>query len=257
MRELLVAGRRRVREVLFAAELDDADILDDIRELCVARRVPLRELSRTRFDASTATQSAQGVMARAQELPEHSLDDLVRTRRNGPRPFLIALDGVTDPGNLGALLRSAEGSGVTGVVVPRHRAVHVTPAVTKSAAGAVEYVRIALVGGLPTAISQLNEAGVWTIGLDGAADTSLYSLPLGDQPVCLVFGAEGKGLSRLVRERCSQLAAIPLGGQLNSLNVSAAAAVACFEIARQRADASVVAERAAATSAAAPAISEG
>jgi len=154
----------------------------------------------------------------------------------------VALDGVTDPGNLGALLRSAEGSGVTGVILPRHRAVHVTPAVTKAAAGAVEYVRIALVGGLPTAIGQLNDAGVWTIGLDGSVPTSLYSLPLGDQPVCLVFGAEGKGLSRLVRERCSQLAAIPLGGQLNSLNVAAAAAVACFEIARQRhADAATVA----------------
>ncbi|MEZ5231321.1 MAG: 23S rRNA (guanosine(2251)-2'-O)-methyltransferase RlmB [Acidimicrobiales bacterium] len=235
VRELLVAGRRRVRDVVMAAELDDAPILEDIRELCVARRVPLREVSRTKFDALTATQSAQGVFARAQELPEHNLDDLLRTRRGGRPPFLIALDGVTDPGNLGALLRSAEGSGVTGVIVPRHRAVHVTPAVTKAAAGAVEYVRIALVGGLPTALKQLNDAGVWTVGLDGAAETSLYSLPLSDQPVCLVFGAEGKGLSRLVRERCSQLAAIPLGGQLNSLNVAAATAVACFEIARQRA----------------------
>lgn len=230
-----MAGRRRVRDVVMAAELDDAPILEDIRELCVARRVPLREVSRTKFDALTATQSAQGVFARAQELPEHNLDDLLRTRRGGRPPFLIALDGVTDPGNLGALLRSAEGSGVTGVIVPRHRAVHVTPAVTKAAAGAVEYVRIALVGGLPTALKQLHDAGVWTVGLDGAAETSLYSLPLSDQPVCLVFGAEGKGLSRLVRERCSQLAAIPLGGQLNSLNVAAATAVACFEIARQRA----------------------
>lgn len=234
VRELLVAGRRRVREVLFAAELDDVDILQDIRELCDARRVPLREVARARFDSLTATQSAQGVMARAQTLPEYSLDDLLKTRRGGPRPFLIALDGVTDPGNLGALLRSAEGSGVTGVILPRHRAVHVTPAVTKAAAGAVEYVRIALVGGLPTTLKQLNDAGVWTVGLDGSADTSLYGLPLDDQPVCLVFGAEGKGLSRLVRERCSQLAAIPLGGQLNSLNVAAAAAVSCFEISRQR-----------------------
>ena len=234
VRELLVAGRRRVREVLLVAELDDAPILEDIRELCVARRVPLREVGRSRFDALTATQSAQGVLARAQSLPEYTLEDLLRSRRGGTKPFLIALDGVTDPGNLGALLRSAEGSGVSGVILPRHRAVHVTPAVTKAAAGAVEYVRIALVGGLPTTITQLNEAGVWTIGLDGSTTTSLYSLPLDDQPVCLVFGAEGKGLSRLVKERCAQLAGIPLGGQLNSLNVAAAAAVSCFEIARQR-----------------------
>ena len=234
VRELLVAGRRRVREVLLVAELDDAPILEDIRELCVARRVPLREVGRSRFDALTATQSAQGVLARAQSLPEYTLEDLLRSRRGGTKPFLIALDGVTDPGNLGALMRSAEGSGVSGVILPRHRAVHVTPAVTKAAAGAVEYVRIALVGGLPTTLTQLNEAGVWTIGLDGSTTTSLYSLPLDDQPVCLVFGAEGKGLSRLVKERCAQLAGIPLGGQLNSLNVAAAAAVSCFEIARQR-----------------------
>ena len=239
VRELLVAGRRRVREVLMAAEMDDAPILADIRELCTARRVPLREIGRTRFESLTATQSAQGVLARAQSLDDHPLDDLLRPRRSGTPPFLLALDGVTDPGNLGALLRSAEGSGVSGVILPRHRAVHVTPAVTKAAAGAVEYIRIALVGGLPATLKQLNDAGVWTIGLDGDADTSLYTLPLGDQPVCLVLGAEGKGLSRLVHERCAQLASIPLSGQLNSLNVAAAAAVVCFEIARQRAQGSI------------------
>ncbi|MFN0028432.1 MAG: 23S rRNA (guanosine(2251)-2'-O)-methyltransferase RlmB [Acidimicrobiales bacterium] len=234
VRELLVAGRRRVREVIMAAEQTEAAILEDIRELCEARRVPLRHVSRTRFDTLTATQSAQGVLARAQALNEFGLDELLRTRRGGSPPFLVALDGVTDPGNLGALLRSAEGSGVTGIVLPRHRAVHVTPSVTKAAAGAVEYVRIALVGGLPNTISQLRDAGVWVIGLDGGAETSLFSLPLGSQPVCLVFGAEGKGLSRLVSQRCDQLASIPLGGQLNSLNVSAAVAVACFELSRQR-----------------------
>ncbi len=234
VRELLVAGRRRVREVIMAAEQTEAAILDDIRELCEARRVPLRHVSRTRFDTLTATQSAQGVLARAQELTEFGLDELLRTRRGGSPPFLVALDGVTDPGNLGALLRSAEGSGVSGIILPRHRAVHVTPSVTKAAAGAVEYVRIALVGGLPNAITQLRDAGVWVIGLDGSSETSLFNLPLGDQPVCLVFGAEGTGLSRLVRQRCDELASIPLGGQLNSLNVSAAVAVSCFELARQR-----------------------
>lgn len=220
-----------------AAELDDAPILEDIRELCEARRVPLREVGRTKFDTLTATQSAQGVLARAQPLNEYGLEELLRTRRGGTAPFLVALDGVTDPGNLGALLRSAEGSGVSGIVLPRHRAVHVTPAVAKAAAGAVEYVRIALVGGLPNAITQLRDAGVWVIGLDGSAEGSLFDLPLGAQPLCLVFGAEGKGLSRLVRQRCDEVVSIPLQGQLNSLNVSAAVAVACFELARQRGNA--------------------
>ncbi len=156
-----------------AAEQTEAAILEDIRELCDARRVPLREVSRARFDTMTATQSAQGVLARAQALTEFALDELLRTRRGGAPPFLVALDGVTDPGNLGALLRSAEGSGVSGIVLPRHRAVHVTPAVTKAAAGAAEYVRIALVGGLPNTITQLRDAGVWVIGLDGSAERSL------------------------------------------------------------------------------------
>ena len=152
----------------------------------------------------------------------------------GAPPFLLAADGVTDPGNLGALLRSAECAGVTGVVLPKHRAVHVTPTVTKAAAGAVEYLPMALVGGLPTALRQLRDAGVWVIGLDMGGDTDLFDLEVADQPVCLVLGAEGKGLSRLVRERCDAVAGIPLLGQLASLNVSAAGALACFEVTRRR-----------------------
>jgi 23S rRNA (guanosine2251-2'-O)-methyltransferase len=120
------------------------------------------------------------------------------------------------------------------VVLPRHRAVHVTPAATKTAAGAIEHLPVAVVGGLPAALARMREAGVVTIGLDGAATRGLDQLPPVDGPVCLVLGAEGRGLSRLVRERCDELVAIPLHGMLGSLNVSAAAAVACYEIARRR-----------------------
>ena len=113
-------------------------------------------------------------------------------------------------------------------------AVHITPTVTKAAAGAVEYLPMALVGGLPTAIRQLRDAGVWVIGLDAAGSTRLFDLAVSDRPVALVLGAEGKGLSRLVRERCDDVASIPLGGRLDSLNVAAAGALACFEVARRR-----------------------
>ena len=146
----------------------------------------------------------------------------------------MLVDGVTDPGNLGALLRSAECAGVTGVVLPRHRAVHVTPTVTKAAAGAVEYLPMALVGGLPTAIRQLQQAGIWVVGLDAAGDQPLFDLRLAADPVALVLGAEGEGLSRLVRERCDAVANIPLKGRIDSLNVAAAGALACFEVARGR-----------------------
>jgi 23S rRNA (guanosine2251-2'-O)-methyltransferase len=229
-----VAGRRRVKEVLLSSELEPAPILDDIVELATDRRVTVRQIGRGRFDTLAASHASQGVMARAQQLPEHDLDELAQRRRPTPA-FLVALDGVTDPGNLGAVLRSAEGAGVTGVVLPRHRAVHVTPTVTKAAAGAIEYVPMCLVGGLPTALRRLEELGVWVVGLDADAERTLQDLPVHDEPVCLVLGAEGTGLSRLVRERCGALASIPLAGQLNSLNVAAAAAVACFDVARRRA----------------------
>lgn len=233
VRELLLSGRRKVREIQLSAGMDQADILDDIIDLADELKVPIREVSRTKFDATALTQSPQGVIADAAPLPEHDLEDLLRPRDGGV-PFLIMLDGVTDPGNLGAVLRTAECAGVTGVVLPRHRAVHVTPTVTKSAAGAIEFLPMTLVGGLPTTITRMQEAGVWVVGLDEAGESRLDGLDL-RQPVCLVLGAEGQGLSRLVRQRCDAVAAIPLLGKLNSLNVAAAGAVACFEVARQRA----------------------
>jgi 23S rRNA (guanosine2251-2'-O)-methyltransferase len=233
VRELLLAGRRRVREVWLVDEGDRAPILDDIRDLAADGRVPVVPVGRGRFAAQARCEAPQGVLALAAPLPEADLDDLVRTSASPP-PFLVALDGVTDPGNLGAILRSAECAGVTGAILPRHRAVHVTPAATKSAAGAVEHIPIAVVGGLPAALSRLRDAGVHVVGLDGGAPTSLYDMAGGDGPVCLVLGAEGPGLSRLVRQRCDELVSIPLLGSLGSLNVSAAAALACFEVARRR-----------------------
>lgn len=232
VRELLLSGRRRVREVVLSAGMDQADVLDDIIDLADEMKVPIREMSRSKFDAFARTTSAQGVYAEAAPLPEHTLADLLQPDDGGV-PFLLAMDGVTDPGNLGALIRTAECAGVTGIVLPRHRAVHVTPTVTKSAAGAIEFVPMALVGGLPTAISQMSDAGVWVVGLDESGSDRLDALDL-TQPTCLVLGSEGDGLSRLVRQRCDAVAAIPLLGKLNSLNVAAAGAVACFEVARQR-----------------------
>ena len=230
VRELLLAGRRRVREVWMVDEGDSAPILADIRELAAGQRVSVLPVSKGRFAAQARCEAPQGVLALAAPLPEADLDDLT----GGPAAFLVALDGVTDPGNLGAILRSAECAGVTGAVLPRHRAVHVTPAATKAAAGAIEHVPMAVVGGLPAALARMRHAGVHVVGLDGAASTSLYDVAGADGPVCLVLGAEGRGLSRLVRERCDEVVAIPLLGRLGSLNVSAAAALACFEIARKR-----------------------
>jgi 23S rRNA (guanosine2251-2'-O)-methyltransferase len=148
--------------------------------------------------------------------------------------FLVIVDGVTDPQNLGALLRSAECAGVTGVVLPRHRSAHVTPTVAKVAAGAIEHVRIAVVPGVPGALQELERLGVFAVGLDERGPEPVFGLKLGDRPVALVIGAEGRGLAPLSRQRCEVLARIPLHGSIDSLNVSAAGAVAMFEVARQR-----------------------
>ena len=236
VRELLLAGRRKIREILVATG-DDGRLdgpVADIVELAGDLRVAVKQVSRTKLDAAARTDSPQGVIAHAAPLPEADLDDLARRDPGGSPPFLVAVDGVTDPGNLGALLRSAECNGVTGVVLPRHRAVHVTPTVTKAAAGAVEHLAMALVGGLPAALERLKGAGLWVVGLDGGGDTPIHDLAVATDPVVLVLGAEGTGLSRLVRQRCDVLAAIPLRGSLGSLNVAAAAAIATYEVARRR-----------------------
>ena len=182
------------------------------------------------LQAAAQSEAPQGVLARAEPLREVTLDSLCTGT-----PFLVVLDGVTDPGNLGAILRSAEVAGATGVVLPRHRAVHVTPTVAKAAAGAVEYLPIAVVPGLPAALAELTEHAVWLVGLDAEGPTTIDELTVADQPLALVLGSEGKGLSRLVRQRCDVLAAIPQRGHVASLSVAAAAAVACMAVARQRA----------------------
>ena len=163
-----------------------------------------------------------------------SLESLCEPNHRGRVPFLLVLDGITDPHNLGALLRSAECAGVTGIVLPRHRSAHLSPTVTKVAAGAIEYLPMALVPGVPAALQRLAALGVWTVGLVGEPPTPSTSSPLGDQPVALVLGSEDTGLATLTRRRCDVLASIPQHGSLASLNVSVAGAIACFDVARRR-----------------------
>jgi 23S rRNA (guanosine2251-2'-O)-methyltransferase len=229
--ELLVAGRRAVREVLIARDGADNALLEEIAELARdnGARVVLTGrdalLSRARSDAP------QGMIAFADPLLSLDLETLVA--RASPA-FLVVLDGVTDPHNLGAILRSASGAGATGVVLRAPRAVAVTPVVAKAAAGAIEHLHFSLVAGIPNALLDLRRAGVWSVGLDAAAPRDLEDVEVLDRDVALVLGDEGEGLSNLVRERCEVLASIPLYGPLESLNVAAAAAIATFTVARKR-----------------------
>lgn len=230
VRELLLAQTRKTAEIVLSAGLDPAPIIDDIVGLAREAKVPIREIGRGAFDALSQTDSAQGVLAEAAPLPTIDVEQLIDDRL----PFMVMVDGVTDPNNLGAIFRSADAAGATGIVLPRHRSARVSATVTKAAAGAVEHVPIATVAGVPGAISLMRERDVWTVGLDETGHRSIFDLTVADQPLCLVLGAEGPGLSRLTRERCDELVSIPMGGAVASLNVSAAATVAMFEVVRRR-----------------------
>lgn len=233
VRELLLAGTRPVREVVVAAGQNQTGALAQIVELAAELRVPVKEVARSKFESMANTEAPQGVIARAAPLAEHDLEELARPL-DGSSPFLLVLDGVTDPGNVGAALRTAECAGVTGAVLGRHRSAHITPAAAKAAAGAIEHVPMAVVPGIPNALARLAELGVWTVGLDVAAPTSVYDLSVASEAVALVVGSEGRGLSRLARQRCDVVVAIPLKGHLASLNAAAAVAIGSFEVARHR-----------------------
>jgi len=234
VRELLMAEKRKVYDIFISGELEGDAGVSDIVEIARAQRVPVTYIARAKLDRDARSEAPQGVLAMAAELGEADLGELLRTR-NGVKPFLVAVDGVTDPGNLGAIIRNCDGAGVTGVLLPKHRAVHVTPTVAKASAGAIEHVPIALVPGLPATLAQLKDHGIWIVGLDDGADRPLFELEtLATEPICIVLGAEGDGLSRLVRERCDSIVAIPMRGSVSSLNVSAAAALSTYEVTRGR-----------------------
>ena len=223
-----------MRSLWIAEGLEPSGQLDEIEALAARRRVRVETVPRSRLGAAARTEAPQGVLARARPLEPVPLELLCAERGRGALPFLLVVAGVTDPRNLGALLRSAECAGVTGVVLPRHRAAHLSPTVTKVAAGAIEHLTFSVVGGIPAALAQLSEHGVWTVGLASEASDSLYDLGAGGGPVALVVGSEERGLPSLVRRRCDEVVAIPQHGALPSLNVGVAAAVACFEVARRR-----------------------
>jgi 23S rRNA (guanosine2251-2'-O)-methyltransferase len=228
--ELLKAHRRTVQRILVADAQDPAEILDEIEREAQRQRVPVQLISMARLDREARTEGHQGVVAFASRLPTVSLDALLEHQR----PFLLVCDGVTDPRNLGAMLRSADGAGVTGVVLPRHRSARISPTVTKTAAGAIEYLTFCDVGGVPAAIDQMKKAGVLTVGLAGESKESIYDLDLGSTPVALIVGGEEKGLAQLTRKRCDKIVSIPQLGQISSLNAGVAVSVAAFEVMRQR-----------------------
>ncbi len=234
VRVLLSRHPQRVRRVLLAGGRD-AGRLVELRNL--AERSGIRVVT---ADDATLAQLAeggrhQGVVAelaqRAQD-PETQLEEALEAARGAP--LLLVLDGVQDPHNLGACLRSADAAGVAAVIVPRDRAAGLTPVVRKVAAGAAETVPLVPVVNLARTLRDLKQRGLWLVGTDDAADRTIYDADLAG-PVALVMGSEGEGMRRLTRECCDDLVCIPMAGAVESLNVSVAAGVVLFEAVRQRA----------------------
>jgi 23S rRNA (guanosine2251-2'-O)-methyltransferase len=225
--EALRAGR--VQTIRVAGRDDERlrRLLDD----ATARGVRVQHVTRDVLERASRGASHQGVIAEVSAIPEASLAQLARAEGN--TPLIVVLDGVEDPQNVGAILRSVDAAGATGLVRQTRRAAPLEGAAAKASAGAMHHVPVADVVNIARALEELKERGVWCVGLDADTETAYYELDL-TVPTALVMGAEGHGLRRLVRERCDLLAAIPMAGHVSSLNVSAAAAIVLFEAVRQR-----------------------
>jgi 23S rRNA (guanosine2251-2'-O)-methyltransferase len=232
---LLRSGSRRADEVAVLAGARGP--LSEV--VALARRAGVKVSYRTRdqLTAIAGTPTHQGVVARVAAADYTELDKLLALpARRGEVPFLLVLDQIQDPRNLGALLRTADAFGVHGVVVPRHHAVGLTEAAARTAMGAVEYVGVAREANLVAALEKIKKSGIWVHGAATEGGRPPWSVDL-KGPVCLVLGSEGEGLRPLVARTCDGLLSVPMRGGVGSLNVAAAGAALCYEVARQRAQA--------------------
>jgi 23S rRNA (guanosine2251-2'-O)-methyltransferase len=228
--ESLLAGRKLLHILVQRdSEVARGELVKEARR----RHIQVRFAERAALDSLVGKGNHQGIIAVAEARPPCTLDELFsEAARMKEPPFLVILDGVEDPQNLGAVIRSAEAAGAHGMVLPERRSAGVGPAVHRASAGAVEYVRLARVPSLPRAISEIRERKVWVIGADAAAPRSAFEEDL-KGPVAIVIGGEDTGLSQAVAQKCDRLVRIPMGGRIRSLSVSATAAILLFEKRRQ------------------------
>jgi 23S rRNA (guanosine2251-2'-O)-methyltransferase len=220
--EVLGSGRRKVFEVI------DAVGNGEVAKAAGARGVDVKRASRQRVEELARGGAHQGVAARVEPYPYSGLAEIL----SSPEPLILVLDGVTDPRNLGAVLRAADGAGAGGVVIPKDRAVGVTAAAVKASAGASEHVRVARVTNLRRAVDTMKDAGLWVYAAEaGGAPYTQLDL---DGAVAFVLGSEGRGVRRLVREGCDGTVSVPMLGAVETLNVSVASAVLLYEARRRR-----------------------
>ena len=239
--EGLVVGRNAVRELLKSGrDIDKIFVQKGEREgsivvlvaEAVERHVPVVEVEKAKLDKMTAFANHQGIVAMAAEKEYCTVEDILSiAEERGERPFIVIADGITDPHNLGALIRCAEGIGAHGLISPKRRAVGLTPVVTKASCGAIEHLAIAKVTNLASTIDMLQKMGIWVFAAE-AGGAAYYDTDF-KCPCAIVLGSEGDGVSHLIKEKSDYITSIPMYGHVNSFNVSTAAAVILAEVARQ------------------------
>jgi len=235
VRETVRAGRRQTFKLLLAKGLKTTGLVGNILRLAEGTSIPVQRVDRQDLDRVGGEVNHQGLAAEVSGYPYVDLEALLETaQHSGEPPFLLLLDHVQDPQNLGSLLRTAEAAGLHGVVIPERRAAGVTPAAVRASAGAAEHVRVAQVTNLVRAMEWLKSKEVWLAGLEAVPGAQLHTQADLRGPLGLVVGSEGQGLARLVRETCDYLIRLPMHGQVASLNAGVAGALALYEALRQR-----------------------
>ncbi len=234
VREMLRAGRRRVETLYLQSGVRDSAELDEITRLATEMRIRVERVDALRMTAVAGDVNHQGVAAKASAFRYVSYKKMLSDAEQEPAALFLILDHLEDPQNVGSLLRTAEATGVNGVIMPEHRAVGVTTAVVRASAGAAEHLSVAQVPNLGRCMKLLKERGVWFAGLEGSDDAKDLSAADLTGPLGLVVGSEGRGMRRLMREHCDFLVRLPMRGKVESLNASVAGAIALFEVLRQR-----------------------
>lgn len=238
----IIYGRNIVLEALRSGRVEKIFLVEGtkgaaarLRQEALARGIPLSPVTRQELDRLTKTDAHQGVAAQVTPFRYVGLEEIMAAaQERGEAPLLLILDCVQDPQNLGTLLRTAEAAGAHGVIIPKHRAVGVTPAVEKASAGAVEHLRIAQVTNLRQSIDRLKDKGIWVAGVEDVPEATPYWLADLTGPLALVVGSEGRGISRLVRQSCDFMISLPMRGKVTSLNAAVAGSIVLYEAMRQR-----------------------
>lgn len=239
---MIVEGRNPVIEALKSgSEIESILIANGSKEASITKivamakeqKVIVKNVDRRKLDEMSESKSHQGVIAIVAEYSYFEVEEILqRAKDKGQDPFVVILDGITDPHNLGAIIRTADAAGAHGIIIPKRRSITVNPTVIKTSAGATEYMAVAKVTNITRTIEELQEKGLWIGALD-MGETPYYKQNL-KGPIGIVIGAEGKGISRLVKEKCDFVLSIPMAGGVSSLNASVAGGILMYEILKQR-----------------------